>query len=172
MEDGVTVREREEAFHEDEKDREKRQKVEGGGGILDNLLSKFVPESVHNEVQDHATACDQNSVGDADGDGDGDGGGGAGGVINNFISNLLHRNNNAEGDEDVKNDKEESEEEKLKSVNEESDNHVKTDPERNGVGEGGTSSNHGASIISSLVPEVVAPEPDEASILIHSIVHD
>ncbi|XP_057524326.1 uncharacterized protein LOC130804044 [Amaranthus tricolor] len=168
MEDGVTVREREETFHEEETDREKRQKVEGGGGILDNLLSKFVPESVHNEVQDHATACDQQSVGDSDGDGSG---GGGGGVINNFISNLLHRNNNAEGDEDAKNDNEESEEQ-LKSANEETDNHVKTDPESNGVGEGGTSSNHGASIISSLIPEVVAPAPDEASILIHSIVHD
>ncbi|KAF5196807.1 hypothetical protein FRX31_013606 [Thalictrum thalictroides] len=84
---------------------------------------------------------------------------GGGGVFNNLISNIFHQNGSG-GDQDKKEDGNGVVEENKK---------VKVDKvEESG---GGIINN----IVSNLpisLPEEAAPPPDEASILIHSIIHD
>ncbi|XP_021744894.1 RNA-binding protein cabeza-like [Chenopodium quinoa] len=177
----IEIRGRDEgANHEDEQEKEKRQKLEGGGGgggggggLLDNLLSKLTsPRPTTDE--DHALGVnnDHHENGDArEGGGDGEGGGGGGGegggggVINNLISNLFPKRSEGEG-EDVKND---GGEERLEGRNEENEVIKKVEEESEG---GNNINSNGGSLISNLVQDVAAPEGDEASILIQSIVHD
>ncbi|XP_021769541.1 zinc finger protein AEBP2-like [Chenopodium quinoa] len=178
----IEVRGRDEGpNHEDEQEKEKRQKLEGGGGggggggLLDNLLSKLTsPRPTTEGNEDHAFEVNNDHHengnarvrGDSEAGGDGEGGGegGGGGVINNFISNLFRKSSEDES-EDVKND---GGEERLEGRNEEKEVIKKVDEES----EVGNIHSNGGSLISNLVQDVAAPEGDEASILIQSIVHD
>ncbi|XP_074321724.1 uncharacterized protein LOC141658837 [Silene latifolia] len=189
MEDiGITslseVRSREEVNGEG-REGEKRQKIEeeqepeeggggGGGGLLDNLLAKLsspraapshpIDDGHDLEAADAAHLYVSNNGSSEDGVKD-DGGtaGAGGGVINNIISSIFHRGggggeNGKQGDDQgqIEENKVEGGETGDKDLSKEN---------------GGRNIN-GASIISNLVPDDVAPASDEASILIHSVVHD
>ncbi|KAL2901908.1 Antifungal protein [Bienertia sinuspersici] len=188
MEDGVIengkiarppkleVRERED--DEEDREREKRQKLEttnnggggGGGGLLDNLISKLAsprppkpPPTTSND--DHFSDADNHfqepSVPDSV---DANGGGGGGGVINNIISSMFHKSSESSEGEDLNSN---SNGKEVRDKAEEGDMINKLDQDtqnQNGSIHGGSS------FIANLVPE--GPGADEASMLIHSVVHD
>ncbi|KAK9668521.1 hypothetical protein RND81_13G066400 [Saponaria officinalis] len=199
MEDiGITslneVRRRDEVDN-DKKEGDRRQKLEEDNvisnpnkqeGILENLLSKLSspkPTSTPidlGDFEDAGPGADgvRDSVVEGDsGGGDGGGDGGCGiyetwdycGQIflNNIISSFFHRGGEGEngggggggggGDEERK----ESEGDGVEVI------------KKDVVGQVSEGKNtNGASILSNLVPDDVVPESDEASILIHSVVHD
>ncbi|KAL9242581.1 hypothetical protein vseg_016567 [Gypsophila vaccaria] len=193
MEDiGITsvseVRRREEV-EVDGKEGEKRQKLEeklveedvvstpkqggGGVGLLDNLLAKLSsPKPTSNPVdlgdfEDFGGGVDVQSHVDPGAEGEGGvGAGGGGGVISNMISSFFHRG----GEGENVNGHHDGGEEEVKGSKNEGVDEVKKD----GVGKVNSEgkSVNGGSIISNLVPDDVVPASDEASILIHSVVHD
>ncbi|KNA18757.1 hypothetical protein SOVF_067890 [Spinacia oleracea] len=191
----IEVRGRDEGDnHDEEREREKRQKVEGGGGVgggsggggglLDNLLAKLAsprtPKAIGDQVfegntnhsDDNDDACVQGS-GDGDSSGGGEGSESGGGGVINLISSLFHRSSEGEGEgeEDVKKNSNDGSEESLECKNESKKAEEESEGGGGGGG-GGGNSNGGTSFISSLVQDAAAPEADEASILIHSIIHD
>ncbi|GAB4834021.1 hypothetical protein Ancab_032273, partial [Ancistrocladus abbreviatus] len=133
------------------------------GGLLDLLVSPRCSKPIDVEVfqVDETTHDDDSGSGATTGSGES--GGTDGGVINNLISNILFHQNVGETV---------SGERRREGVGEEVEQVMgRVEAE---VEEGGASS-FVDNIISHLLPSIpdnVAPEADEASILIHSIVHD
>ncbi|XP_021908740.1 cilia- and flagella-associated protein 251 isoform X2 [Carica papaya] len=161
----VLSRESEEEKAEEEQ--EERKDEEKGGGLLSNLISNLVspvtsPKPIENGVkvedfegkdgirnEDGGTRSEA-EVGTSDA---------GGGPAHSFINNFFHKK--CEG----KLGKNEQEIQKIETVQKKNEP-VKSDKDEGGGGGGGLISN----IISHL-PDA-APSTDEASILIHSIVHD
>ncbi|XAR55792.1 hypothetical protein NMG60_11035995 [Bertholletia excelsa] len=147
---------------EEEEEREtKRQKEEDRpGGLISHFISNLVSGSgcgedvdggEKGETEKTQEKDDENRVHKPDGD-VGGGGGGGGGIITNLISNLLQTERN-KGDDEKKQREE-------KGISE------ATERDKGGIID---------SIVSHLPPNLrddVDPATDEASILIHSIVHD
>ncbi|KAF9592321.1 hypothetical protein IFM89_014229 [Coptis chinensis] len=144
-----------------EKNEDEKEKENGGFSIINNFISTFVSP---------LTPKSRENVGDGDGDGETkrkredetqkgvDRGNGGGGAFSSLVSNFFHP---SEGGEQEK--KEEGNgvvEENKKAKVEEED------------GGGGIINNIVSKMPISLPEEATAPPTDEASILIHSIIHD
>ncbi|KAI9152974.1 hypothetical protein LWI28_003845 [Acer negundo] len=169
---------------EDVEEKRETAEVEGGGGeerrsggLLDNLIHNLVsplsPKTVQKRVDEEEKVFERSEnesskrtktekdhvVGD-----------GTGGLIKNVISNLFHSN---EAQNEKKNNNEEEEEEEVVKVVEENGK-VKTEEEEGGGGGGGGGfiDNIVSHLPASLLDDRAAPTTDEASILIHSIIHD
>ncbi|CAL5351553.1 unnamed protein product [Camellia sinensis] len=132
-----------------------KEKEEKEGGLITHLISNLVSPPLNEKKVESFEVKDESSNGDGS-DSKSEEGVGGGGIINNLISNLLHRSEAKEGKEDKNNQNEE-----LKDV--------KTEEE--GGGKGGIIDNLISQLPTSLA-DGVAPPTDEASILLHSIVHD
>ncbi|KAL5809037.1 hypothetical protein ACOSQ3_029728 [Xanthoceras sorbifolium] len=162
-----------------EKEEEKRETTvvveegedseKGRGGLLDNLIHNLVSplsskaagdvevfEASENE-RSKRTKTEKDHV-------DGGGGGsGNGGLIKNVISNLFHPNETqAAADKEKKNEEEVVKNGKVKTEEEDS----------GGGGGGGIIDNIVSHLPASLLDDEAVPTSDEASILIHSIIHD
>ncbi|TXG58885.1 hypothetical protein EZV62_016714 [Acer yangbiense] len=169
----------------DEDVEEKRETAEvedGGGGerrsggLLDNLIHNLVsplsPKTVHKRVDEEEKVFERSeneSSKRTKTEKDHVGGDGTGGVIKNVISNLFH-SNEAQNEKKNNNEDEEEEEEVVKVVEE--NGKVKTEEEEGGGGGGGFIDNIVSHLPASLLDDRAAPTTDEASILIHSIIHD
>ncbi|KAF5941019.1 hypothetical protein HYC85_022186 [Camellia sinensis] len=132
-----------------------KEKEEKEGGLITHLISNLVSPPLNEKKVESFEVKDESSNGDGS-DSKSEEGAGGGRIINNLISNLLHRSEAKEGKEDKNNQNE-----KLKDV--------KTEEE--GGGKGGIIDNLISQLPTSLA-DGVAPPTDEASILLHSIVHD
>ncbi|KAL5720938.1 hypothetical protein ACHQM5_013560 [Ranunculus cassubicifolius] len=153
---------------EEEKAREvviidgEKDDFEPSGGLLGNFISNLVsPKAKDNEEKVNGGDGDGKRKREDEVIGNGDveienGSAGNGSVFNNLISNIFHKNEGENGGEN--------------GVGEENKK-VKVD-EGEGKGEGGGIINNIVSKLPTSLPEAAAPPTDEASILIHSIIHD
>ncbi|MCL7052291.1 hypothetical protein MKW94_016631 [Papaver nudicaule] len=146
------------------------QDVEMGGGIINNFISNIFQsntEGGHGEVKEYHNNTE--GVADVEGRKDQDhvqvevNGGSGGGIINNLITNLFHQNEGEVSHEDGVHKESEEHGHKAPSC-EGNGEHVKIEEEKSNAG-----------IISNLVSNIEEnydPANDEASIMIHSIIHD
>ncbi|KAK2647423.1 hypothetical protein Ddye_014912 [Dipteronia dyeriana] len=170
-----------------EEQREETAEVEDGGGgeerrsggLLDNLIHNLVsplsPITGHKRVDEEEEKVFETSGNESSKrtktEEDHVGGDGTGGLIKNVISNLFHSN---EAQNEKKKKNEEEEEGVVKVVEE--NGKVKAEEKEGGGGGGGGSGGFIDNIVShlpaSLLDDRAGPTTDEASILIHSIIHD
>ncbi|KAM7264497.1 hypothetical protein ACFE04_002180 [Oxalis oulophora] len=143
------------------------------GNLIHNLLSPSPRAASGGDHDDVDRKIKRQKSCEFEGDFNGGGGGGdggEGGVVGNMLSNLFHKNGG--GDEEInKVDDDDEKREIVDEVEVEEAEVVVVNVNEDSVSGGGIISN----IISNLsysLPDDAAPSSDEASILIHSIIHD
>ncbi|KAI3895251.1 hypothetical protein MKW92_029092 [Papaver armeniacum] len=165
-----------EADYKEDEENKSSVDVEMGGGIINNFISNIFQSSTTEVDQGEVKENHNNVEGVTDVEERKDqehievevNGGSGGGIINNLITNLFHQNE-SDGSQEAgveKEKKREAEEEVHDKAlsGEGNGEHVKMEEEKSNGG-----------IISNLVSnleENYDPENDEASIMIHSIIHD
>ncbi|KAI3840023.1 hypothetical protein MKX03_020511 [Papaver bracteatum] len=163
-----------EADYKEDEEKKSGEDVEMGGGIINNFISNIFHSSSTEGDQVKENHNNTEGVTDVEERKNQDheevevNGGSGGGIINNLITNLFHQNGSdgsqeAGVEKEKKSEAEEEEHDKALS-SEGNGEHVKMEEEKSNGG-----------IISNLVSnleENYDPGNDEASIMIHSIIHD
>ncbi|XP_019162285.1 PREDICTED: chromo domain-containing protein LHP1-like [Ipomoea nil] len=161
-EDMSADQETEEQIQQGSSDREEEEGKKSSG-VVKSLISALVSRGREGEEVEGKSE-DGRASDPADEASGGGGDGGGGGIINSFISNIFHQSEAGDG-------------ERESNGNGESDAENGGEDEQVKDAEGGGGGGGSISVLDNIVSHLPKPlsdsmAPEEASILIHSIVHD